>query len=196
VSPVKNLDLWATFQYILTREGAINSSKALALIYAFGHTLQDFRFRERLWPYQADTTTGTAVRLRVIQLRLPVGPIETLVTRLSEEEMPEEAFGKLYALRWRIEIHYGQEKYPREIENFSGILLRVIAQDDHATILFAVWSATVQQETEQPWDAHRDPYYRKYDRYRIRVRREPQTVFNWMPLAFSHEEDVHSLAVG
>jgi len=81
--------------------------------------------------------------------------------------MPEEAFGELYALRWRIEVHYGQEKYTLEIENFSGTTPRVIEQDDHATILFANLSAAVKQEAEQQWDAHRDQYHRKYDRYRI-----------------------------
>jgi len=59
-----------------------------------------------------DATADTAVRLRVIKLRLPTGQIETLVTTLTEEEMPEEAFGEWYTLRWRIEVHDGQEKYP------------------------------------------------------------------------------------
>ncbi len=59
-----------------------------------------------------DATAGTAVRLRVIKLLLPTGQIETLVTTLTEEEMPEEAFGELYTLRWRIEVHDGQEKCP------------------------------------------------------------------------------------
>ena len=117
-----------------------------------------------------EATAGTAVRLRVIKLRLPTGQIETLVTTLTEEEMPEEAFGELYALRWGIEVHYGQEKYALEIENFSGITPRVIAQDYHATILFANLSAAVKQEAEQQWDAHRDQYHRKYDRYRINYR--------------------------
>ena len=66
-----------------------------------------------------EATAGTAVRLRVIKLRLSTGQIETLVTTLTEEEMPEEAFDELYALRWGIEVHYGQEKYALEIENFS-----------------------------------------------------------------------------
>ena len=66
-----------------------------------------------------EATAGTVVRLRVIKLRLPTGQIETLVTTLTEEEMPEEAFGEWYALRWGIEVHYGQEKYALEIENFS-----------------------------------------------------------------------------
>ena len=38
-----------------------------------------------------EATAGTAVRLRVIKLRLSTGQIETLVTTLTEEEMPEEA---------------------------------------------------------------------------------------------------------
>jgi hypothetical protein len=35
--------------------------------------------------------------------------------------MPEAAFGELYALRWGIGVHDGQEQYALEIENFSGI---------------------------------------------------------------------------
>ena len=65
-------------------------------------------------------TAGTAVRLRVITLRLPTGQIETLVTTLTEEKMPEAAFGEWYALRWGIEVHDGQEQYALEMENFSG----------------------------------------------------------------------------
>jgi len=64
----------------------------------------------------------------------------------------------------------GQEQYALEIENFSGITPRVIAQDDHATILFANLSAVDQQEAEQQGDARRDPYQRKYERYRIHYR--------------------------
>jgi len=117
-----------------------------------------------------DATAGTAVRLRVIKLRLPTGQIETLVTPLTEEEMPEAAFGELYALRWGIEVHYGQEQYALEMENFSGPPPRGSAQDDHATILFANLSAVVKQEAEPQGDVRRDPYQRKYERYRIHYR--------------------------
>ena len=84
--------------------------------------------------------------------------------------MPEEDFGELYALRWGIEVHDGQEKYALEIENFSGTTPRLIAQDDHATILFANLSAGIQQEAEPQGDVRRDPYQRKYERYRIHYR--------------------------
>ncbi len=84
--------------------------------------------------------------------------------------MPEAAFSEWSALQWRIEVHDGQEQYALEIENFSGIPPRGIAQDDHATILFANLSAGIQQEAEPQWDARRDPYQQKYDRYRINYR--------------------------
>ncbi len=117
-----------------------------------------------------NATAGTAVRLRVIKLLLPSGQIETLVTTLTEEEMSEEAFGELYFIRWEIEVHYGQEKYTVEIENFSGTTPRVVEQDYYATIVFANLSAAVKQEAEQQWDEHRDQCHRKYDRYRINYR--------------------------
>ncbi len=84
-------------------------------------------------------TAGTAVRLRVIKFTLPSGQIETLVTTVTEEEMPEDAFGELYFKRWRSEVHYGQDKYALEVENFSGTTPRVVEQDyycDHVVLEF------------------------------------------------------------
>ena len=46
----------------------------------------------------------------------------------------------------------------------------MIAQDYHATILFANLSAVVKQEAEPQGDARRDQYQRKYERYRIHYR--------------------------
>ncbi len=43
----------------------------------------------------------------------------------------------------------------------------MIAQDDHATMLFANLSIAVKQAAEPPWDAHRDPDQQQYDWYRI-----------------------------
>jgi len=77
---------------------------------------------------------GTAVRIRVIKIVLPSGQIDTLVTDLTEEEMPEEAFAELYFKWWGIEVHYGQDKYRLEVENFSGTTPRVVEQDDYATM--------------------------------------------------------------
>lgn len=62
---------------------------------------------------------GTAVRLRVIKIVLLSGQIETLVTDLTEEEMPEEAFAELYFKWWGIEVHYGQDKSTLEVEKFG-----------------------------------------------------------------------------
>ncbi len=115
-------------------------------------------------------TAGTAVRLRVIKLTLPSGQIETLVTTLTEEEMPEEAFGELYFKRWRSEVHYGQDKYALEVENFSGTTPHVVEQDYYATMLFSSLAVTVQEEAQVEVEATRDQHHRKYDQYRINFR--------------------------
>ena len=75
--------------------------------------------------------------------------------------------GPLYFKRWPIEIHYKADKYIEQIENFSGITPRVIAQDYHATILFSNLAGATRQAAQAAWDAVRDQTQRKYDQYRI-----------------------------
>jgi len=132
-------------------------------------TLSSAQARE-LYAQGIPATAGTAVRLRVIKLTLPSGQIETLVTTLTEEEMPEEAFPELYFKRWRIEVHYGQDKYALEVENFSGTTPRVVEQDYYATMLFSNLATAVQEEAQAEVEATRDQHHRKYDQYRINFR--------------------------
>ncbi len=110
---------------------------------------------------------GTAITLRVGKVTLPDGTIETLVTDVLADALPESALAPLYFKRWPIETHYKADKHILEIENFSGITPRVIAQDYHATILFSNLAATARQDAQAAWEAARDQVRRKYDQYRI-----------------------------
>jgi len=85
--------------------------------------------------------------LRVVKFRLQSGIIETLVTNLTQEEMPTELFPQLYNLRWSVETTYRSIKKILQIENFSGTSPLFILQDFYATMFlrnmaaFAKWDA-------------------------------------------------------
>lgn len=104
---------------------------------------------------------GTAIALRVLKVVLPGGQMETLVTDLTRVKLPEEQGSALYFKRWGIETHYGQDKHTLEIENFSSITPRVIAQDYHATILFSNFAAVIRQDAQTAWEATRNLLHRK-----------------------------------
>ncbi len=103
-----------------------------------------------------NVAAGTAISLRVLKVVLPSGQMENLVTDLTPMELPAEQGSALYFQRWGIETHDGQGKHTLEIENFSGVRPRVIAQDYHATILFSNLAAVIRQDAQAAWEATRD----------------------------------------
>ena len=110
---------------------------------------------------------GTAITLRLGQVVLPNGTVETLVTDLGPEILPAAAMPPLYFKRWPIETPYKADKYIVEIENFSGTSPRVIAQDYHAAILFSNMSAVVRADAGEAFTAIKSQLKRKYATYRI-----------------------------
>jgi len=74
------------------------------------------------------------LKLRVINVILPSGEVEKLVTNVMDTEFTNEEFKKLYFKRWGIEVKYSQLKSRYELENFSGVTPLTIKQDFYATI--------------------------------------------------------------
>lgn len=72
--------------------------------------------------------------LRIINVVLPTGEIEKLVTNIMDEDFTTEDFKVLYFKRWGIEVKYSQLKSRYELENFSGVNPIAIMQDFYATI--------------------------------------------------------------
>ena len=79
---------------------------------------------------------GTQLTLCVIQLTLPTGATEILVTNVSADELPYDIIQEMYHLRWGVETHFDVVKHRCEIANFSGILPPAILQEHHATVAF------------------------------------------------------------
>ena len=112
---------------------------------------------------------GTQLTLRVIQLTLPTGATEILVTNVSADELPYDIIQEMYHLRWGVETHFDVVKNRCEIANFSGILPPASLQEHHATVLLSNMCTLVEAEAQTLWDAHQaeNPDRYKYDAYKI-----------------------------
>jgi len=77
---------------------------------------------------------GRTLRIRVIKAALPSGEIETLLTNLTEEQLPAAEAGKLYFKRWGIETAFDTLKSKLQLENFSSKTEVGVKQDFYATV--------------------------------------------------------------
>ncbi len=77
---------------------------------------------------------GQDYRIRVIKVTLPSGEVETLLTNLSEKQLPIGEAAELYFKRWGIETAYDTLKSKLQMENFSGKTEISVRQDFFATI--------------------------------------------------------------
>jgi hypothetical protein len=80
----------------------------------------------------------SALRLRVLRVRLESGEDEFLVTSLLDtQRYPHHLFRDLYARRWAVEEALKQLKVRLTAENFSGKTALAVRQDFHARVLLA-----------------------------------------------------------
>jgi hypothetical protein len=75
------------------------------------------------------------VNLRIVNLELDNGVIETLLTNLPDDIASPEELKELYGERWQIEKGYDVLKNKLELENFTGKKRITIEQDFFACIL-------------------------------------------------------------
>lgn len=73
--------------------------------------------------------SGNLLKTRVVNIAIPTGEIETLITNLSEDEMTYEELNELYRLRWGIETSYHYLKESMKIETITSSNEDIIKQD-------------------------------------------------------------------
>ena len=82
--------------------------------------------------------SGNLLNVRLVNIVLPTGEIETLITNLSEIEMTYEELNELYRLRWGIENSYHYLKESMKIETITSsnediikqYLIYILLEDD------------------------------------------------------------------
>ena len=104
--------------------------------------------------------------LRIINVVLPSGEVEKLVTNVMDTDITNEEFKRLYFKRWGIEVKYNQLKSRYELENFSGVSPIAIMQDFYATVYLSNLMAMAKAEANENADTNNSGL--KYE-YKVNV---------------------------
>lgn len=72
---------------------------------------------------------GNTIKLRFINVTLPTGEVETLLTNLGYEEFTMEDIEYIYQCRWGIEVSYHELKESMEVTNISSSKDTIIKQE-------------------------------------------------------------------
>lgn len=87
-------------------------------------------------------------RVRVLKVIIPGGETETLLTNLTEEQLPLSEASELYFKRWGIESAFDLLKSKLQLENFSGKTVVSVLQDFYATVYLADFSMIIANEAD------------------------------------------------
>ena len=94
-------------------------------------------------------TAQTAIKIRMVKVKLSSGEIEVLLTNLYNEDLYTVSdFKYLYGLRWGIETSYGTQKNQMQMEQFSGHRIICIQQDYAASVFVANLQSLISKQCE------------------------------------------------
>ena len=93
--------------------------------------------------------SGNDLTLRCYSFILPGGEKETLLTNISEEEMPDEELADLYAKRWGVETKYLELKDRLQIDKLSGESVNIVLQDIYSTLYISNLVAFICYEADE-----------------------------------------------
>lgn len=72
---------------------------------------------------------GNTISLRFVNVELPTGEIETIITNIMIDELSSEDINRIYGLRWGIETSYHELKESMMITNISSSKDTIIKQE-------------------------------------------------------------------
>lgn len=102
------------------------------------------------------------ITLRAIRMVSPDGEISVLLTNLDDEaRFPTQAVIDLYFRRWRVEVHYRDEKTALDIEKFHSQTENGIRQELFAVLIMAVIARTLMVlMTDHDHPARAEPQFK------------------------------------
>lgn len=92
---------------------------------------------------------GNTIKVRFVNIILPTGEVETLLTNLDTNEFTTEDINQLYQLRWGIETSYHYLKENMKITNISSSKDGIIKQEIYSQMLVFNMLQAIQNESEK-----------------------------------------------
>ncbi len=94
-------------------------------------------------------TPQTTISVRMVEVNLPNGEQEILLTSLCDETLySNDELKYLYGLRWGIETAYGKQKGQVQMEQFSGHRVLCVQQDYAATLFACNLQSLIEKQSE------------------------------------------------
>lgn len=92
---------------------------------------------------------GNTIKVRFVNIILPTGEVETILTNLNTKEFTTEDINYLYQLRWGIETSYHYLKESMKITNISSSKDGIIKQEIYSQMLVFNMLQAIQNEKEK-----------------------------------------------
>ncbi|MGL4670303.1 MAG: IS4 family transposase [Methanobacteriaceae archaeon] len=108
------------------------------------------------------------LNLRIVNIPLETGKIETLITNLTENIASPQELKEIYGERWQIEKGYDVLKNKIHIENFSGKRKIIIEQDFYSQILMYNILIDFKTECNQKIEKTKEHNNSKY-KYQVNI---------------------------
>jgi hypothetical protein len=128
-------------------------------VIAFGRSSKTSKIVELMPSYKAIVmlkkngyivTSSTKLKVRMVQINLPGGQKEILLTSLYDEKLYSLTDLKyLYGLRWGIETSYSKQKNQLQMEQFSGHRVLCIRQDYFAGLFVANLQSLIEKQSDE-----------------------------------------------
>lgn len=92
---------------------------------------------------------GNTIKVRFVNIILPTGEIETLITNLDIKKFTTKDIDHLYQLRWGIETNYHYLKENMKVTNISSSKDGIIKQEIYSQMLVFNMLQAIQNEAEK-----------------------------------------------
>lgn len=79
--------------------------------------------------------SGNTISLRMVNIKLPTGEIETIITNLENDEFTKKDINQIYEYRWGIETSYHELKESMQVTNISSSDDGIIKQEIYSQMM-------------------------------------------------------------
>ena len=95
--------------------------------------IRNYKYKdEELYQYYEE---GNTISIRMVNIKLSTGEIETIMTNISEDELSSDDINEIYQLRWGIETDYHTLKESMMITNISSSKDTIIKQEIYSQMM-------------------------------------------------------------
>lgn len=135
----------ASNDLIQYRRKMLTNDEEIEIAHDYGRTSKYKEKYPEVYNYFMERKT---IKVRLVNIELKTGEIETLVTNLSQEEITTKEMYELYGMRWGIETNYHYLKESMKITNITSSKRDIILQDILSTIYVFNMLQGIQNDLE------------------------------------------------